>query len=213
MAAGRRPGQSVTRERIVAAARRQLAEHGYERASLRAIARAAHVDQRLITHFFGSKQALFVAAMALPVDPAAFVRSVAGPGVPGFGERLAERWVVMWDSAEGRHLVGLVRSAVTNETAARMLRDVFVHVVLQQLVRALDIDRAERRASLVASQLFGLVLVRYVLRLPAIVAMGPEEVARSIGPTIQRYIESDLPAATRGRRAATGPAAASRRGR
>src|SRR6266511_5791674 len=108
MPPGRRPGPSVTREKIVAAARRQFAEHGYERASLRAIARTAHVDQRLITHFFGSKHGVFVAAMALPLDPAQFVAAVAAPGIDGFGERLAGRWVVLWDSTEGRHLVGLL---------------------------------------------------------------------------------------------------------
>ncbi len=197
MPPGRRPGPSVTREKIVAAARRQFAEHGYERASLRAIARTAHVDQRLITHFFGSKHGVFVAAMALPLDPAQFVAAVAAPGIDGFGERLAGRWVVLWDSTEGRHLVGLLRSAVSNEQAARMMRDVFVHLVLRQLVRALDIDHADRRANFVASQLFGLVLVRYVLRLQPLAVMSPEEVARWIGPTIQRYLESDLPARRR----------------
>src|SRR6266542_3166659 len=148
MPPGRRPGPSVTREKIVAAARRQFAEHGYERASLRAIARTAHVDQRLITHFFGSKHGVFVAAMALPLDPAQFVAAVAAPGIDGFGERLAGRWVVLWDSTAGR-------------------------------------------------QLFGLVLVRYVLRLQPLAVMSPEEVARWIGPTIQRYLESDLPARRR----------------
>ena len=201
MPSGRRPGPSVTRDKIVAAARRQFASNGYERATLRAIASGAHVDQRLITHFFGSKRGVFVAAMVLPIDPAAFVASVAAPGIRGFGERLAWRWVGLWDSEEGRHLVGLLRSAVSNGHAAKMMRGVFVHVVLRQLVRALDIDHPDRRASLVASQLFGLVVVRYVLRLPAVTAMSPDEVSRWIGPTIQRYLESDAPVRRRRDRA------------
>jgi AcrR family transcriptional regulator len=192
MPPGRRPGRSLTREKIISAARRQFAAHGYERTSLRAIARAARVDQRLVTHFFGSKHGVFVAAMALPIDPAEFVAAVAGPGLDGFGERLAVRWVRLWDSDEGRHLVGLMRSAVSNEGAARMMRDVFLHVVLRQLVGALDIDHVDRRASFVASQLFGLVWVRHVLRLDPVVRMKPEEVARWIGPTIQRYLEGAL---------------------
>jgi AcrR family transcriptional regulator len=193
MPAGRRPGRSNTQHKLLTAARRQFAEHGYERASLRAIARAARVDQRLITHFFGSKHGIFVAAMALPVDPADFVAAVAAPGIEGFGERLARRWVALWDSAEGRHLVGLLRSAVSNEAAARMMRDVFVHVVLRQLVRALDVDQVDQRANFVASQLFGLALVRYVLRLRPVATMSVEEIARWVGPTIQRYLEEPLP--------------------
>jgi len=156
---------------------------------LRTIGRTAHVDQRLITHFFRSKHGLFIAAMALPIDPSDFVAAVVAPGIAGLGERLATRWVELWDSSEGRHLVGLLRSAMSNEGAAKMMRDAFVHVVMRQLVRALDIDHAERRASFVASQLFGLVLVRYVLRLLHVAAMSPHEVARWIGPTIQRYLE------------------------
>jgi len=179
----------VTRAKILAAARHQFAERGYERATLRTIGRTARVDQRLITHFFGSKHGLFIAAMALPIDPSRFVAAVAGPGVAGLGERLAARWVELWDSNEGRHLVGLLRSAMSNEGAAKMMRDAFVHVVLRQLVRTLDIDHAERRASFVASQLFGLVVVRYVLRLRPVATMTADEVAHWIGPTIQRYLE------------------------
>ncbi len=189
MPVGRRPGPSVTRAKILAAARNQFAERGYERATLRTIGRTAHVDQRLITHFFGSKHGLFIAAMALPIDPSLFVAAVAAPGIAGLGERLAIRWVELWDSSEGRHLVGLLRSAMSNEGAAKMMRDAFVHVVMRQLVRALDIDHPERRAAFVASQLFGLVLIRYVLRLPPVATMTPNEVARWIGPTIQRYLE------------------------
>jgi AcrR family transcriptional regulator len=189
MPAGRRPGPNVTRARIVAAARRRFAAAGYDRASLRSIGRAARVDQRLITHFFGSKRALFLATMALPLDPADFVAAVAAPGLRGFGERLAERWVALWDSGEGRHLVGVLRSAVVDDGAARMMRDTFVHVVLRELVRAVDVDQVERRAGLIATQLFGLVLVRYVLRLPPLAEMEASEVARWIGPAIQRYLE------------------------
>jgi len=194
MPAGRRRGPSQTREKILASGRRQFAERGYERASLRVIARTARVDQRLITHFFGSKHGLFIAAMALPLDPAEFVAAVAAPGIDGFGERLATRWVTLWDSPEGPHLVGLLRSAVSNEGAARMMRDVFAHVVLRRLVRSLDLDHADARASFVASQLFGLVLVRYVLRLEPVATMSPPAVARWIGPTIQRYLGSGVPA-------------------
>jgi hypothetical protein len=87
----------------------------------------------------------------------------------------------------------LLRSAISNEGAARMMRDVFTHVVLQQLVRAIDVDHAERRANFVASQLFGLALVRYVIRLKPIAGMSPDEIARWIGPTLQRHLQGKAP--------------------
>jgi AcrR family transcriptional regulator len=189
---GRRPGPSATRTRILAAAREQFAAQGYERATLRAIAHLAGVDQRLVTHFFGSKHGVFLAAMALPIDPAQFVAAITAPGVAGLGERLARRWVALWDSPEGGHLVGLLRSAISNDGAARMMREVFVRLVLRQLVGTLDIDQPDRRANFVASQLFGLAFVRYILRLEPVVAMTPDEIAQWIGPTMQRYIEDDL---------------------
>ena len=197
MPAGRRRGPSDTRLKILASARRRFGKAGYERATLRAIARAAGVDQRLITHFFGSKHGLFLAAMELPVDPARFVADVTAPGIDGLGERLAGRWVVLWDSPEGRRLVGLLRSAITNEGAARMVREVFVRVVLRQLVRSLKLDDADRRANFVASQLFGIAIVRYVLRLQPVAAMAPDEIARWMGPTIQRYLRGK-PAGSKG---------------
>lgn len=197
MRAGRRPGRSATRAQILASARRQFADKGYERASLRAIAKDAHVDQRLVTHFFGSKHGIFLAAMQLPIDPSALVAEVAAAGVDGMGERLARRWVTIWDSQEGRHLVGVLRAAVSNERAARMMREVFVHLVLRQLVRTLDIDHPDRRASQVASQLFGLALVRYVVRLEPVASMTPREIAGWMGPTLQRYLEEN--ATVRGR--------------
>jgi AcrR family transcriptional regulator len=199
MRAGRRPGPSATRAEILASARRQFAEKGYERASLRAIADGAHVDQRLVTHFFGSKHGIFLAAMELPIDPSALVAEVAAAGLEGMGARLARRWVAIWDSAEGRHLVGVLRAAVSNERAARMMREVFVHLVLRQLVRTLNFDQPDRRASQVASQLFGLVLVRYIVRLEPVASMTPEEIARWMGPTLQRYLEEGEPVGRRRR--------------
>lgn len=192
MVAGRRPGPNVTRAKILDAARRQFGERGYDGATLRAIARTARVDPRLITHFFGSKKKVFVAAMELPVDPSRFVAAVTAPGIDGLGERLAQRWVLLWDSNDGRHLVGLLRSVISNEGAARMMREVFVRLVLRELVQTLKIDHPDRRANFVASQLFGLCFVRYVLRLKPIEAMSPDEIAGWIGPTLQRYVELSI---------------------
>ncbi len=152
---GRRPGPSRTRERIVAAARTRFAEKGYDRTTIRAIARSAEVDPALVLHFFGSKDGVFLAAMRLPVDPAELILELVTPGLDGLGERIVRRFVGVWDSREGRHLVGLLRSVTGNEGAATLMREFFVHAVVERIAGSLRMSEPRLRASLVASQLFG----------------------------------------------------------
>ncbi len=189
---GRRPGQSGSREKILAAARSHFAKDGYDHATVRAIATTARVDPALVLHFFGSKHDLFVAAMELPFDPSKFIPEIVAPGVDGLGERLVRRFIGVWDSREGRHLVGLIRSVVSHEGAAKMMREFFTHAVLGKIVSSLDISDPERRASLVASQLFGLAVVRYVMKLEPIASATPDELATWVGPNLQRYFTADL---------------------
>lgn len=189
---GRRPGQSGSREKILTAARARFGQDGYERATVRAIAAAARVDPALVLHFYGSKHDLFVAAMKLPFDPSALLPALLAPGVDGLGERLVRRFIEIWDSREGRHLVGVIRSVVGHPEAARMMREFFIHAMLTRIAAQLEIDQPQRRASLVASQLFGLALARYVLKIEPVASAKPEVLARWIGPNLQRYLTADL---------------------
>src|SRR5205807_2346744 len=97
---GRRPGPTASREAILAAARRQFAEAGYERTSIRGIAADAAVDAALVVHFFGSKEQLFRTAVTWPFDPTELVPQLLGPGAAGLGERLARMFLTMWDDHE-----------------------------------------------------------------------------------------------------------------
>src|SRR6266705_2258040 len=109
---GRRTGRSATRDAVLTAARRQFAEFGYDRASLRSIAGEASVDQKLVAYFFGSKHALFVTATHLPFDVGAMIAHVLGGAQTERGTRLARRLVEMLDNPEtGPRLIGLVRAA------------------------------------------------------------------------------------------------------
>lgn len=189
---GRRPGKSGSREKILAAARLHFAKDGYDHATVRAIARSARVDPALVLHFFGSKHELFVAAMDLPLDPSRLIPELVAPGVDGIGERLIRRFIGVWDSPEGRHLVGVIRSVVGHENAAAMMREFFTRAIFGQLARSLDISEPDRRAALVASQLFGLAMVRYVLRIEPVASATVDELAAWVGPNVQRYIAGDL---------------------
>ncbi|MEU7933923.1 TetR family transcriptional regulator [Micromonospora echinofusca] len=191
---GRRPGNPDTRQAILDAARAAFAERGFDAASIRAVAAAARVDPALVHHYFGSKDRLFLAAMHAPVDPAELLPGVLAGDRAGLGERLVRTFLGVWDSPAGAAGVALLRSAVSNEWTARLLREFLVTQVLRRVLDELDVDPAELplRGSLVASQLIGLAMMRHVLRLEPVASAAPETLVAAVGPTVQRYLTGDL---------------------
>ncbi|NES12220.1 MULTISPECIES: TetR family transcriptional regulator [Micromonospora] len=193
---GRRPGNPDTREAILAAARATFAERGFDAASIRAIAAAAGVDPALVHHYFGTKEELFRATVSIPVDPAELVPGVLAGGRDEVGERLVRTFLAVWDSPVGTAAVALLRSAVSNQWTARLLREFLVTQVLRRVVDQLDLDPAEvpLRGALVATQIAGLAMMRYVIRLEPVATASPDTLAATIGPTIQRYLTGPLDA-------------------
>lgn len=191
---GRRPGNQDTRRVILRAARAAFAERGYDGASIRYIATSAGVDPALVHHYFGAKDQLFLAAMDAPIDPATVLPQVLDAGVEGAGERLVRMFVTMWDSPIGATGAGLLRSAVTHDRSARMLRDFLTTQVLRRVVRMPGLDPAEAptRSALVASQLMGLAMARYILKVEPLAGLPGEALVAMVGPTIQRYLTGPL---------------------
>jgi AcrR family transcriptional regulator len=190
---GRRPGTSGTREAILAAAGRHFAEHGYDRASLRAIATEAGVDQKLIAHFFGSKQQLFIAAVDLPLNPADVLPAILAGDPDTIGERLGRLLVDVLEQPElHQRLTGVVRAAASEPQVARMLREFLTHELFGPAAELLGTDDGPFRANLVGSQLVGLVMTRYVIAIEPLASMPPEAVAAAVAPTIQRYLVGPL---------------------
>ena len=199
---GRRAGDSGTSEAILDAARTQFAEHGYRGATIRAIATKAGVDPALVHHFYGTKEALFAAAMQLPIVPSQVIGAaiVAGRDTPALGEHIVRTALTLWESDELKDtFLGLFKSAVTSESAAVMLREFLAESILGTIARASRISgspaEVQYRAALVASQMIGLAVARLVLKLPTIADVSIDELAASIGPTLERYLsgEMDLP--------------------
>lgn len=189
---GRRPGQTKTRERILATARAQFARRGHDRTTVRDIAKSAGVDPALVLHFFGSKDELFQEAVRLPFDPTDVMAPLFAQGLDGLGERVTRQFVQVWDSPSGARLLALFRSFVGSERSATLMRGFMTHKLFPHVARALGGADSERRTSLVAGQLFGLALTRYVLKLEPIASATPEELATWIGPTLQRYFTGAL---------------------
>jgi len=191
---GRRPGSPDTRSAILVAARGLFAERGFSGTSIRAIGAAAEVDPALVHHYFGIKDDLFIAALALPVDPRVALRPVIEGGPEDAGERLLQAFLSVWDNDENRlPLLGIVRGAFDPQ-GQRLVRDGVLQMVLGPVGIGLGIDRPEHRMPLVASQLIGLVMTRYVVRMEPVASMPADLVVATYAPTIQRYLTGELPA-------------------
>ena len=192
---GRRPGPGRTREKILAAARSQFARSGFEGTTIRGIAAGARVDPKLVLHYFESKEGIFQAAMDFPFDPAQAIPELLKPGLDGLGVRLARFFIDIWDSPAGVRAHAIVRSMVTSESAAALMRDFVSREILARVAQALELDHPQVRASLAASQLIGLAMLRYVVKVEPLASAPPAKLASWIGPTLQRYFTD--PQATR----------------
>lgn len=190
---GRRPGETATREAILGAATAQFGSLGFDAATIRSIASEAGVDPALVMHFFGSKTELFVAAIEWPFDPAEEVPRVIGDDPAGAGRRLVELFISTWDAEEKRNtIVALLRAAMNQDAAARQLREFIELEILDPLLAALGSDKLELRANLVASQLLGLGITRYVLAFEPIAGLDPEAVVELLAPSVQASLTGDL---------------------
>lgn len=193
MTGGRRPGESGTREAILTAARLAFGTQGYGATSARAVARAAGVDPSLVLHYFGSKDGLFEAALQLPLDPAAIVAGLLGGDLDTLGERVVRTFLGVWDGTPGQGpMLAMLRSAVSHEDSAAMLRELLLRVILRPVAHGAGGDRPELRASLLASQIVGLALTRYVLDLEPVASASADDLVPLFGPTLQRYLTGAL---------------------
>jgi AcrR family transcriptional regulator len=194
---GRRPGSSGTREDILRAARQRFADYGYAGATIRGIAADANVGAALVHHFYGTKEQLFAAAMQLPVLPSELLAAAAGPGsgrtAEDLGEQIVRVALAAWGAREIREaFLGLLRSAVTDDRALRMLREFVTETIISVIAGTIGEQAAPEeagfRASLVASQMVGLAVGLYLLELDPLAGASADDLVAAIGPTIQRYL-------------------------
>jgi AcrR family transcriptional regulator len=192
---GRRPGNQDTRQSILEAARTTFAEKGYDNASIRAIAASAEVDPALVHHYFGTKEKLFLATMNAPINPGELIpQALDGPRELA-GERLIRMALTVWDSPAGTAALAVFRSALSNEWTARLLREFVVTQILRRAIGELVTDPAEApmRSALVATQVAGILVPRYVLKIEPLASADPEVLVAAIGPNVQRFLTDPLP--------------------
>ncbi|TCO49231.1 TetR family transcriptional regulator [Kribbella antiqua] len=186
---GRRPGGPDTRGEILKAARDSFADKGFTATSLRAVAREAGVDAALVHHYFDSKDELFIESMALPVDPRQVAARVLDGPPEQLGRRIATVFLGVWESPDGQtRMKALFRSVVTSDEVARIMREGITQMILQPVSQTLDVPDAQLRISLVATQLIGVALARYIIELEPVASADLPTLIDRLAPVLQLHL-------------------------
>ncbi|WAH98063.1 TetR/AcrR family transcriptional regulator [Arthrobacter sp. MMS18-M83] len=194
---GRRGGGSDSRELILATARRLFAEHGFDGTSLRQVAREAEVDPAMVHHFFKGKDELFAQSVELPADPAEVLAGVESLDPAQRSETIVRAVLRLWEGPAQHGLVAFVRGTIGSKAKTALLREMVARTILSRITSGLSgsHEEARMRGNLVATQMVGLMLMRYVVRLEPLASASQDEVVRLVAPNVQHYLtgELDLP--------------------
>ena len=194
---GRRPGGEDTRAAIIAAARAEFAQRGYDGTSLRGVAREAGVDPKLVHHYFDGKSELFAEVLAFPADPSEIIERVVSVPREELGETLVRVFLSVWDTPTGRQrFAAMFAAAAANEEHARMVREFVGREIFVRLIERLDepgpaagpSGSVELRAALGAAQLIGMGVLRYVVGLPALADASVEDLVAALAPSLQAHL-------------------------
>jgi AcrR family transcriptional regulator len=179
------PRSEPTRRTILEVARRTFAARGYEQTTIRAVATQAGIDPSMVMRYFGSKAGLFAAASTTHLE----VPDLRPVPHAERGQFMVRHFVERWEDSPGDDtLVFLLRTAVTNDAVADQLQAQFEQLIIGPVTQ-LGVDQPERRGSLIGSQLLGLTLCRYVLRLQPIASAAADDVINDIAPAVQLHLE------------------------
>jgi AcrR family transcriptional regulator len=191
---GRPSGSSDTRERILASARELFARNGIGKTSIRAVAAAAGVDSALVHHYFGTKEKLFAAAIRVSIDPMDILGPLRDVPVDELGYKIPSMLLPLWDSELGAGLIATLRSILAGSEVT-LFRTFIEDLIATEVGSRVDdpVGSGTVRVQFVASQLLGVVMARYILRLEPFASLSAEQIARTIAPNLQRYLTGNLP--------------------
>jgi AcrR family transcriptional regulator len=190
---GPRGERGAQADRILTVARKSFAERGYDGTSLRSVAQAADVDPTLVNYYFANKMGLFKAALEPPSAFGDGIAEAAQVRLEERGRAFVEATLRMWDDPATSEILRSIILAASHEPfAMERLRAVFSALALQVVSASLPDGDAELRADLVATQIVGLAMTRYVWAIDRIAGMPSEEVIRLIAPTVQHYLTGPL---------------------
>jgi AcrR family transcriptional regulator len=193
---GRRGGATDSRDQILDTARRLFADHGFAGTSLRQIARETGVDPAMVHHFFKGKDELFALSVALPADPEKVLAGVDAYSPQERAEAIVRAVLRLWESPAQHSLVAFLRGTIGSRAKTLLLRELVQRTILSRIMAGVPGPPAEvaMRGNLVATQMVGVMLVRYVVRLEPIASASPDDVVRLVAPNVQHYLTGDLKA-------------------
>ncbi|MFJ6076759.1 TetR family transcriptional regulator [Pseudarthrobacter sp. NPDC092419] len=193
-ARGRRSGTTASRDHILEAARRLFAEHGFEGTSLRQVARSAGVDPAMVHHFFAGKDELFALSVELPADPEQVLSGVVDADAEKRGELVVRAVLRLWESPAQPGLLAFIRGTLGSKAKTTLLREMVTRTIINRIIAGLPGSPGELalRGNLVATQMVGLMMVRYVVRLEPLASTPAEEVVQLVAPNVQRYLTGAL---------------------
>ncbi|GAB7146333.1 TetR family transcriptional regulator [Mycobacterium riyadhense] len=177
-----RRSSEETKAVILAAARERFGVAGFQAATIRAIAADAGIDPAMVMRYYGNKDKLFAAAVEFDLR----FPALEGADRDELGRLLVRHFLDRWEGDEA--LVILLRSSATNDEAAQRMREIFGSQLEPLVASLVPAGEAALRAGLIGTQILGMALCRFVLRLPPVVSMSRDEVVEWLGPTIQRYL-------------------------
>jgi AcrR family transcriptional regulator len=187
---GRRQGEPVSRDAVLAAAKQRFATEGFEKTTLRAIAQDAHVDPSMVLYLFGSKEALFRESLRLILDPEVLVAALTGDDGTDIGTRMVRTYLRIWETPDSAaSMRAMLQSATSNSDAHDAFRSFVQGYVLTAVSDALGGgEQAPLRAMLAASQLVGTAMLRYIIEVPPLATLSADQVVALIAPTVTRYL-------------------------
>ncbi len=190
---GPRDERGVLAARILAAAREEFAECGWAGTAIRAVARAADVDPALIYHYFGSKEGLLDAATTPPQKWLEAVAATWATPKDELGRQLIRTVLDTWTDEEvGPILRAVVLTAAHEDKTREKLRLIVERGLIGGSTLGADEEDRLRRSGLIATQLIGFALLRYVWKIEPIASMPDDEVVAAVAPNLQRYVEGDI---------------------
>ncbi|WP_407686660.1 TetR/AcrR family transcriptional regulator [Mycobacterium sp. HUMS_1102779] len=190
---GPRDERGVLAGRILAAAREEFAEHGWAGTAIRAVARAADVDPALVYHYFGSKEGLLDAATDPPQKWLDSVVTTWAAPRSELGNQLVRNVLAAWSDEEVGPVLRAVLLTAAHEPKTRdKLRAIVERGLIGESTLGADEDERLRRSGLIATQLIGLGMVRYVWRIEPIASMSDDDVVAALAPNLQRYVDGDI---------------------
>ncbi|MFI6357996.1 TetR family transcriptional regulator [Streptomyces sp. NPDC050743] len=178
------------REAILEAAAQAFAERGYDRATVREIARRAGVTHGLVLRHFGSKEALFLAA----VPGTREVVQLADESGQSLSTRIAQSYVRrLEDSAGTDPFIALIRSAAIDDRAAGSLYRAMEDLTSTTYGRLLNADAVEHRLPFVAGLLIGVTFSRYVVKAGALAEMSRESFTEHLAQSLDALLSTGDP--------------------